>query len=120
MQVIKNFFNQVFNLFPSLGLIVIFILISVIFWHTHKIGKLDWSKVITHAGNDEVSLSKCLQLVGGITGTWMCIYLTLHDKMTYDILLVYLGYVGCVDGYSKFLNAKYNLGIKDQTDSKNK
>jgi hypothetical protein len=97
------------NTFPSFGIILIFILIGMIFWHTHKIGKLDWSDLITSKGSDIISLSKCLQLIGGVTGTWMVVFMTLHDKLTFDILLVYLGYVGSVEGFSKFLSAKYGV-----------
>lgn len=101
--------NHILGLFPPLGLLLIFVTIAMIFWHTHKIGKLDWSKIITHAGSDEISLTKCLQLIGGITGTWVIIILTLHDKLTWDMLMVYLGYVAGVDGYSKFMYAKYGI-----------
>jgi hypothetical protein len=97
------------NVFPGFGIILIFIIIGFIFWHTHKIGKLDWSDLITNKGSDIISLSKCLQLIGGITGTWMVVFMTLHDKLTFDILLVYLGYVGSVEGFSKFLSAKYGI-----------
>lgn len=83
----------------------------LMFWmyKAHRSQKLDWSELVTAKNGNKVSLTKFLQLVGGVTGTWIVIYTTLHNKLTYDILLVYLTYVGAIDGWSKFVSAKYGV-----------
>ena len=78
-------------------------------YRAHIIKHLQWTDLVTLPGSDFVSLTKFLQLVGGITGTWMVVYTTLHEKLTYDLLLVYLAYVGAIEGWSKFIAAKYHL-----------
>lgn len=89
--------------------ILIFVVVLIyIIYKTHTSNTLDWLDLITTKGSNDVSLTKCLQFVGGITGTWIMIYSTLHDKLTYDLLLVYLTYVGAIDGWSKFVMIKYN------------
>ena len=111
----NDLIQMLLNTFPTFGILLIFFMIGLIFWHTHKIGKLDWSDLITAKNSNNVSLSKCLQLIGGVTGTWMVVYMTLHDKVTFDILLVYLAYVGSVEGFSKFLATKYGSSTTTST-----
>lgn len=97
-----------FFILIALGIVVF------LFYKAHQLGKLDWTDLVTAKGTKIVSLTKFLQLVGGITGTWIMIYQTMHDKLEYDLLLVYLIYVGSIDGWSKFVSAKYSLPIPQQ------
>jgi hypothetical protein len=63
--------------------------------------------MITKNGKS-VSLTKILQLIGGITATWVIIKLTLTNGLSESIFGLYLAYVGAVEGYSKYLAARYN------------
>lgn len=81
--------------------------ILFLFWRIQRTEKLDFADMITKDGRS-VSLTKVLQLVGGLTATWIMIKLTLTGDVNEMILGVYLAYVGGVEGYSKFVAAKYN------------
>jgi hypothetical protein len=113
LGVIMAAFEKTFDkLFENIGgFTILLLLCSLVYmlYHSHKAHHLDWLDLIRTKGSQNISLTKFLQLVGGITGTWMVVYTTLHNRLTYDLLLVYLAYVGAIDGWSKFISAKYNL-----------
>jgi hypothetical protein len=72
--------------------------------------------MITKDGRS-VSLTKILQLVGGITATWVVIKFTLMNQLNDSLFGLYLAYVAGVEGYSKFVAAKYGYNersIRDQ------
>lgn len=103
-----------------LGFFVIFLLIIFIyaFWKAQKAQKLDWTDIITKPNTNEVSLTKILQFLGGIVATWIMIKLTLAEKMTWDLFAIYLAYVASIEGYSKFIMARYYSG--NDVSNKNK
>lgn len=101
-----------------IGLITLGIL--VLFYRIQSSRKLDFTDMITKDGRS-VSLTKVLQLVGGITATWIMVKLTLTGGLTEALFGLYLTYVGAIEGYSKFVAAKYNYNeksVKDTTASK--
>lgn len=93
--------------YMTLTLYVCIILIVFMFWRIQKSEKLDFSDMLTKNGKS-VSLTKILQLIGGITSTWIVIKLTISNTLTESIFGLYLAYVGAVEGYSKYLAARYN------------
>lgn len=113
-----EFFQKIIEgLYNSFGGITLAIMIIVIGYLMKEAKDLEWTDLVTSKGSNNVSLTKFLQLIGGLTGTWMVIYMTLHNKLTYDILLVYLTYVGAIDGWSKYVSARF--GVKqEKTDKK--
>jgi hypothetical protein len=80
--------------------------IFMLWYETYK-QRLDWRDLITNPATNHVSLTKVLQLVGGVVGTWVMVIVTLHDKLTGEIFFTYLAYVGAIEGWSKFITAKY-------------
>ena len=106
---VVSFFLQM-----TLSNFIWFIFMAIIFvmlWNVQKSKKLDLSDVITKDGKS-VSLTKILQLVGGITATWVIVNLTMNAHLTESIFGLYLAYIGGVEGYSKFIAAKYNYSEK--------
>lgn len=91
-----------------MGLVIglIFLGILFLFYRVQKSNKLDFTDLITKDGIS-VSLTKVLQLIGGICATWVIITLTLTGEITEGIFGLYLAYVGAIEGYSKFISAKY-------------
>ena len=85
--------------------------ILFLFWRIQRSGKLDFADIITKNGKS-VSLTKVLQLVGGLTATWLMVKLTLTGGLTEGLLGIYLTYVGGVEAYSKFVAAKYGYDEK--------
>lgn len=108
-----EFFQKIIEgLYNSFGGITLAIMIIVIGYLMKEAKELEWTDLVTSKGSHNVSLTEFLQLIGGLTGTWMVIYMTLHNKLTYDILLVYLTYVGAIDGWSKYVSARF--GVKQE------
>lgn len=89
----------------AFGLLTLGILF--LFYRIQKTKKLDFADMITKDG-EAVSLTKVLQLIGGLTATWIMIKLTITGGLTEALLGIYLAYVAGVEGYSKFVAAKYN------------
>jgi high-affinity Fe2+/Pb2+ permease len=74
---------------------------------THDSRTIDWTGLVTAKGTSSVSLTKLIQLVGSVVGSWIVIKMTLQEKITWDIFSIYLAYTASVEGFSKFLSAKY-------------
>lgn len=86
-------------------------IILILFWSIQKSKRLDLADMITKDGKS-VSLTKVLQLLGGVTATWIMIKLTLTGGLTEALFGLYLTYVGAIEGYSKFVAAKYGYQEK--------
>jgi hypothetical protein len=108
-EYVKAFATACTNIDP-LAAVISFLAIMFIFmmWRATVKGKLDWQDMITSKGGNKVSLTKVLQLVGGVTGTWMMVYLTIKGSVSSDFFFTYLAYVGAIEGWSKFIAAKYS------------
>lgn len=52
----------------------------------------------------KVSLTKVLQLIGGLTGTYLILTMPPNETM----FGLYLAYVAGVEGFSKYVKARYN------------
>jgi hypothetical protein len=87
------------------GLIMVVLNMIFLFGLARELYKnnLEWSYLITRDGK-RVSATKILQLVGGFTGTWIVIRLTLGGTITWDMFMIYLTYVASVEGFSKFVS----------------
>lgn len=108
-------FGYHFNMMAiAIGAILLGIL--TLFWRIQRSEKLDFADMITKDGK-AVSLTKVLQLVGGLTSTWIMIKLTLTGGLTEALFGLYLTYVGAIEGYSKFVAAKYGYNEKSVKDA---
>jgi hypothetical protein len=77
-----------------------------LFYRIHKTKKLEFADMITKDGKG-VSLTKLLQLIGGMTATWIVVRMTMQGSLQVEFFVAYLGYVASVEGFSKFITAKY-------------
>lgn len=66
--------------------------------------------LITDKGNNKMSLTKTLNLLGGVIGAWAVTKMALNKNLTWDILAVYLAYCGSTHGFSTWLSAKFRPG----------
>ena len=89
------------------------------FYKSHQSKRLDFADMLTKNGKT-VSLTKVLQLIGGITATWVIVKMTLTGTLTESIFGLYLTYVGAIEGYSKFVAAKYGYNEKSIKDAQPK
>ena len=87
-----------------LGIFVLFLRRTLI--HSTKHSSIEWYDLITDQ-SDHISLTKVLNLTGGVIGSWVIVKLTLQDKITWDLFTIYLFYCASIDGFSKDISAKY-------------
>jgi hypothetical protein len=102
---------------PTMMIMVLMFGIFILFWRIQRTKTLDFADMVTKDGR-AVSLTKVLQLLGGATATWVIIKLTLTGALTETILGLYLTYVGAIEGYSKFVAAKYGYNETSVRDAK--
>ena len=105
----------------TLDLVAIVIVLAIaglmfLFYRIQKSDKLDFADLITKDGRT-VSLTKVLQLVGGVTATWVVIKMTLIGTLGMDMFAVYLTYVASIEGFSKFMAAKYQYTERSVRDT---
>lgn len=89
-------------------MLITFIIMAVIFfiWKTSKDTPLNFSDMVTADGK-KVSLTKFLQLLGGLASTWFVLRLGLDNKLSEGMFGIYLTYIASVEGFAKFMAAKY-------------
>ena len=103
----------------SFTIVLMFIAFILMFAQAQIKGTLNWIDLIRKPGSRVISLTKLIQLVGGMIATWIMVKLTMDNKVTWDLFAIYLAYVGSVEGFSKFITAKYGMpSKKDEDDSK--
>jgi hypothetical protein len=110
---------SVFGFTINAPTLMIFVILAVVFFMCYRIqrnGTLDFSDMFTKDGRS-VSLTKVLQFVGGVTATWIMIKLTITGGLTESLFGLYLAYVGAIEGYSKFVAAKYGYNEKSVKDA---
>jgi ABC-type maltose transport system permease subunit len=93
------------------------VFILFMFYRIQKQEKLDFTDMITNNGRT-VSLTKVLQLIGGVTATWVMIKLTIAGNLNDSLFGLYLAYVGGIEGYSKYVAAKYSYTETSVRDAK--
>ena len=113
-DMLKEIMNTPFD-WSAFGIMSMIFMFLFLFYQAQKREHLDWTDLITANGSTAVSLTKCLQLIGGVVGTWIMIKTTLQGKLTWDLFAIYLAYVASVDGFSKFIAAKYGIKIDDKS-----
>lgn len=104
-------FNLVIDI-RSLAIFSAYVLLVLLLWNAQRNTPIKWVDMITSSTN-KISLTKFLQLVGGITGTWIMVVMTVGDRLTTELFTIYLTYVGAIEGWSKYVAAKYNIRNDD-------
>jgi hypothetical protein len=92
----------------------ILLFFTLLIYGIQRADSLEWSDLITAKGTNRVSLTKLLQFIGGIVGTWVIIRMTIFEKLTWDMFATYLTYVASSEGFSKFIAAKYGVKIENK------
>lgn len=63
------------------------------------------------------SLTRVLQLLGGITATFVIVYQTLNTTVTTELFAVYLAALGVSEGFSKWLQHRYSGSEQSKGDN---
>lgn len=77
------------------------------FYYVQKNRLLDFTDLLTHDGR-KVSGTKTMQVVAGVASTWVVIKTGLAGTLSPELFAVYLAYMASIEGFSKFMAAKYN------------
>jgi hypothetical protein len=103
-------FGITFNVL-GISITLLIIAILMLFYRIQRDKTLDFADMLTADGR-KTSLTKVLQLVGGMTATWIVIALTLSGGLNEALFGIYLAYVASVEGFSKFVAARYGYQEK--------
>lgn len=106
-------FGITFNIYAVL-LTLVFIVFLIAVYRAQRVNRFDWMDMITRDGT-KISGTKLLQMIGGVVATWIVIKLTLQGQLDWDIFAIYLAYVASIDGFSKFILAKYGAHASDDS-----
>jgi hypothetical protein len=107
-------FGHSFNVFASI-LIAMFLMLAYGLYKAQKDknNPFDWIDMLTginqSTGKREASSTKIMQLVGGVTGTFIVVKLAILGTLNWDMFAIYLSYVASVDGFTRFMLAKYGV-----------
>lgn len=110
---IITMFGMDFNVYAIVILAMLFVFLFMLF-KAQRAHRLNWMDMITRDGT-KVSTTKILQLVGGVVATWVVIKTTIQGALTWDLFAIYLAYVASIDGFSKFIMARYGAAASDDS-----
>ncbi len=105
-------FGQTFNIW---AMMILFIFAVIIYGldKARRTKAIDWLDLVTSVdqatGEVQASATKIMQLIGGITGTFIVVKLTLQNAINWDIFGIYLAYISSAEGFSRFMLAKYGV-----------
>lgn len=97
------------------------VMVSVIFflamlvallWQAARKG-LSCLDLITDKGSNRLSLTKTMNLVGGVVGAWAVMRMAIDKSLTETLFAVYLAYCAGTHGFSTWLSAKFG-GSKEK------
>lgn len=72
-----------------------------------------WTHLITDPMTNKGSLTRVLQLLGGLTGTYVIVWHTLKLSLSSEMFAIYLAALGVSEGFSKWVQLKYKNTNKD-------
>jgi hypothetical protein len=90
----------------AVSITIFFAVLFVLLYRAQKDGTLDWRDAITNV-EGRVSSTKLMQLIGGMTATWVIIKLTLNNNLSFDLFALYLCYVAGINMFRRFVGAKF-------------
>lgn len=95
------------------GFVFVLTVIAIGLYIANKDPNNQWSWLHLVQGNDNKgSLTKFLQFIGGMTGTFVVVFQTVKSTLSVELFAVYLAALGVSEGFSKWVYAKY--GNKDE------
>lgn len=90
------------------GFIVVMAIIAFGLYLANKDPDNQWNWLHLVQGNDNKgSLTKFLQFIGGMTGTFVVVFQTVKSTLSVELFAVYLAALGVSEGFSKWVYAKY-------------
>lgn len=91
----------------SYGYLIALLLFIALLWRTSKNPNIrfNWVDLISNP-DGSASLTRTLQLIAGITSTWVIIKLTITAAVKIDYFLAYLAAMGISEGFNKWIQTR--------------
>jgi hypothetical protein len=93
----------------TLSVVAIMVLLIALFWQAARKG-LSCLDLITDKGSGKMALTKVLNLLGGIAGTWIVMRMAIDKNLSWDVFCIYLAYCAGTHGFSTYLSARFKPG----------
>ena len=108
--IIHTLLYPLVNYAPHIMLILI---ISVILYHAHKstATRFNIFDYFLDDATGKASITKTLQMLAGLTGTWIVVKYAVGNNLSTEMFSMYLAALGVSAGWSKFVGAKYGAPI---------
>lgn len=103
----------------AVTVVILIVAMLALFWKIQHSEKLDFTDMFTKDGR-KVSLTKVLQFISGIASTWIIVKTGLQGTLSAELFGIYLTYMGSIEGFSKFMAAKYGYSETSIKDAGNK
>ena len=81
--------------------------LGVFLAHRNITSKFNAYDYFIDSSTGKASVPKTLQIVAGLTGTWIVIDMAANKTLTVDFFITYLAALGVSEGWSKFIGAKF-------------
>lgn len=109
------------NITPNLvfgGFITIILLVAAALYTLNKDPNNDfsWLHLVQDPVTQHGSLAKVLQLIGGLTGTFIVVFQTMSKVLTAEMFMIYLGALGVSEAFSKWASLKYASQLTPKTE----
>ena len=105
-------------IFIAFSVLLVLFTIYIYFASKDKTNNFNLSDLIVDPITKKGSLSKVLQLIGGLTGTFTILWYTVKIQLNTEMLAVYLAALGVSEAFSKWVSVRYNTPNTDTNDSK--
>lgn len=93
----------------TLSVMVLAFLLLMLFWQAARKG-LSCLDLITDKGSGKMSLTKVLNLVGTLVGTWVVMRMAVDKSLGWEIFALFLAYCAGTHAFSTYLSAKFKPG----------
>ena len=93
----------------TVSILAILTLLVALFWSASKRG-LSCLDLITDKGSGKMSLTKVLNLLGAISGTWVVMRMAVDKSLDPMTFAIFLGYCAGTHAFSTWLSARYRPG----------
>ena len=110
------------TLLPYAPHLVLVLIVSVLLYKAHSNAehKFNIFDYFMDAATGKPSITRSLQLLAGITATWVVVTMTVADKLTYEFFGLYLAAMGISEGWSKLVRAKFSSKTEEVESKKAK
>jgi hypothetical protein len=116
MEWLSNFLLSIDAISFLTGLFTaLMILIAIVLHYINRNPDHAWTWIQMIQDHDgKGSLSRLLQLAGGVTATFVIVHQTISNNLSEEMFLIYLAAVGVSEAFTKWVQRKYDIKDKEK------